>query len=549
MSNSPQKDTIYVDVDDEITSIVDKINSSKHKIVAIVLPKRAIVLQSTVNMKLLKRAADDAEKRLVLITSEQGLMPLAGAVGLYVAKNLQSKPEIPISPEDSMIDEELLETEEAQADEEINPETTVGELSGDEEAVFESDDATPSSQSKPKPKPKKDKNSKKNKVPNFDSFRKKVVIGVIVVIALMVLAYLALFVAPKATVTLKTENSTANRTIEFTASQNTQTVDVDKSVIPSKDVEMNKNDVQKSPATGQKDMGTKASGSVTLSIACSSVTGSPPTIPAGTGVSTNGLTFITNSSVSLTTPSFGLGCKFTGSTAVTAQANGEQYNIESGKTFTVAGYSSVTGSNTAAFTGGTTKMAKVVSQQDVDSAKQKLTDNSAEVKTQLQQQLESSGYYAITDTFTTKSEKITVSPEIGQEANEVSVTAERVYVMTGVKQDDLVKLIEHSVEEELNQRSLQIQQNGLDKAVFRVGTRKSNGDTPVTMQVQVIMGPKINEAQLKQDIAGKKQGDVKEIVKKIDGVQDAEVTFSPFWVNIVPKNTNKITLKYEEASN
>ena len=33
MSNSPQKDTIYVDVDDEITSIVDKINSSKHKIV------------------------------------------------------------------------------------------------------------------------------------------------------------------------------------------------------------------------------------------------------------------------------------------------------------------------------------------------------------------------------------------------------------------------------------------------------------------------------------------------------------------------------------
>lgn len=51
------KDTIYIDVDDEITGIIDKVVSSKHKIVALVLPKRAAVLQSIVNMKLLKRVA------------------------------------------------------------------------------------------------------------------------------------------------------------------------------------------------------------------------------------------------------------------------------------------------------------------------------------------------------------------------------------------------------------------------------------------------------------------------------------------------------------
>ena len=56
------KDTIYIDVDDEITAIIDKVITSKHKIVALVLPKRAVVLQSIVNMKLLKRTADEAKK-------------------------------------------------------------------------------------------------------------------------------------------------------------------------------------------------------------------------------------------------------------------------------------------------------------------------------------------------------------------------------------------------------------------------------------------------------------------------------------------------------
>ena len=92
------KDTIYVDIDDEITALIDKVRASNAKVVALVLPKRAAVLQSIVNMKLLKRTAENEKKNLVLITSEAGLLPLAGAVGLHVAKTLTSKPEIPPPP-------------------------------------------------------------------------------------------------------------------------------------------------------------------------------------------------------------------------------------------------------------------------------------------------------------------------------------------------------------------------------------------------------------------------------------------------------------------
>src|SRR5487761_291507 len=96
--NSPNgnaKDVVYIDVDDEITGVIDKVTSSSAKVVALVLPKRATVFQSIVNMKLLKKRADAAKKNIVLISSEPGLMPLAGTAGLYVASTLQSKPEIP----------------------------------------------------------------------------------------------------------------------------------------------------------------------------------------------------------------------------------------------------------------------------------------------------------------------------------------------------------------------------------------------------------------------------------------------------------------------
>jgi len=98
----PSKATVYVDIEDEITAIIDKVETAKEKIVALVLPKRATVLQSVVNMRLLKRNAEQADKRVVLITNEEALLPLAGAVGLHVAKNLQSKPEIPLAPTGSI---------------------------------------------------------------------------------------------------------------------------------------------------------------------------------------------------------------------------------------------------------------------------------------------------------------------------------------------------------------------------------------------------------------------------------------------------------------
>jgi len=48
------KDVIYIDVEDDITAIIGKIKASSEKIVALVPPKRVGVLQSAVNLRLLR---------------------------------------------------------------------------------------------------------------------------------------------------------------------------------------------------------------------------------------------------------------------------------------------------------------------------------------------------------------------------------------------------------------------------------------------------------------------------------------------------------------
>ncbi len=198
------KETIYVDVDDEITAIIDKVQSAKGKVIALVLPKRAPVLQSIVNMKLLKRTADTAGKNLVLITSEAGLMPLAGNVGLHVASTPTSKPSIPVAPanpsdETEDIDEPLdivdgTEDESGEFDTKSAAGKTVGELAAagaaakisaddiDESIDMEDDEAEPVAAAAAAVKPKK---NKKLHVPNFDSFRKKIALGVTAVVVLI----------------------------------------------------------------------------------------------------------------------------------------------------------------------------------------------------------------------------------------------------------------------------------------------------------------------------------------------------------------------------
>lgn len=79
-----KKKVIYVEIDDEVTDIYDKLSSVRAKHVYIVLPKRAIFFQSIVNLKILKRKADDTDKIIYFITNDKNGIHLAGQIGIEV---------------------------------------------------------------------------------------------------------------------------------------------------------------------------------------------------------------------------------------------------------------------------------------------------------------------------------------------------------------------------------------------------------------------------------------------------------------------------------
>ena len=541
-----KKDTIYIDNDDEITSITDKVQSAKNPIVALVLPKRCTVLQSLVNMKILNRAANNAGKKVVLITSEAALLPVAGVAGLYVAKTLQSKPELPAKP--NYGDEQIDTVNEAEAEPSIDATKSIGELASvsgaDDDGPIELGDDPVAEDAKKVDGKKPEKKNKKLKVPNFDSFRVKLFLFITGVILLIVLWYLAVNVMPRAIITITTANNAIPVNMSITGSVSTQSIDVDNKIVPAQAKTADKTETKKFTATGEKNIGAKASGKVVLAIACSAVSGTPPTIPAGTGVSTGNLTFITQEAVSLTTPSFVGGCKFSGSANVVAQSGGDQYNIASGRTFSVAGYASVSGSNNSEMGGGTSKIIKVVSQADCESAKNDLLNTKTDTfKNDLSTQLTAAGYMALNDTFAVEPGKTSCAPDIDAEATEATATVTFKATMTGVNTAALNQLIQTEVSKSI-EPSQSIFDTGMKSANLSVKDRKTNGDIVFTLMTDAQTGIKQDATAIAKKIAGKKQGETTSILRTQPGVTDVKVEYKPFWVGGTPTNVKHITVKF-----
>ncbi len=544
---NPNRDTIYVDVDDEITGIIDKVQSSDKKIVALVLPKRADVLQSIVNMKLLKRTAGTTKKNVVLITSEHKVLPLAGAVGLHVAKSLQSKPYVPEPP--AVIDPSAEAAVVEASDETIDPKAPVGKLAGDDDAeetiVVDNDAVETTTKDTKKSKLKKIKGFK---IPNFESFRLRLFLIAGGGLLLLIFWIWAAFMAPRAKITITTNTSSVLSNIEFTANTASTEVDVANKTLPASLKEIKKTDSEKVPATGEKDKGTKAVGTATLTN-CNR-NDATITVPAGTELSGGGLIFLTNEAVTIPPSNFtgGGNCKNDSNkkVGVTAQNAGTKYNVAA-RSYTVSAFSSISAEGSD-MTGGTSLIVKIVSDDDVAKAKQTMVGRGNVTGDELLAELRNQGLFGLVDTLTTTDPAINVTPKVGDEATEATVTAETTYSMLGVKEDDLKKLIEDDVNKQIDTSQQVILDHGLVAAIFRVVDKKSPIEVKLSLQVLAYAGPQIDTEALKKEVAGKKRGDVQSLIQNRPGIKEVRVDYSPFWVYSTPKSAKKITIVIEKPA-
>jgi len=570
------KQVMYVDVDDEITTIIDKMNASDAKVVALVLPKRASVFQSIVNMKLLKRRAETAKKHIVLITSEAGLMPLAGLAGVHVASTLQSKPEVPLASIEHGDDDDDESFANDDFDPAANAAAPVGALSGmagaagmaagpagvpvvggDTDDVIELDNSakrsfvgspvTPSAgAAADKKAPKKDR---KLSIPNFFSFRKRLILGGLLFVLLIVGWYMAYFVMPKATVTIITDSSDVEARLSTTLDTAATSVNAEKLIVPAQTKQEQKSTTGQVPATGQQNKGQAASGKIRMTVSrCAPNIGQPDDVPAGTGVTSGSNVYLTQKAATFTFVNASGSCvnyKSSDDIDIIAQKGGASYNTSDSADFKVGGFGEAKGSAS----GGTDNIVKIVQQADVDAAKQKLAAAAGQdaIKKQLQQRLEDDNLYALQASFFAGPSNDNLSSNVGDEAESVTVTQAITYTMFGIKKDDLKKLIVATAEKKINAKEQSILDDGLDSARLSVGTPNAGPQASLDVYATALVGPKINTEELKQEIVGMKSGNVKDFIKKVDDVTDVQVKYSPFWVTKAPK-AEKITVQFQKSS-
>jgi len=563
----PGKETVYVDVDDEITGIIDKVDNAKEKVVALVLPKRSTSLQSIVNMRLLKRSADNSGKSVVLITAEAALLPLAGAAGLHVASSLQGAPEVPPSPRpgspapktgDIPAEEgDIGDIDESKAKLDYNK--PIGELAG-VDAEDEAEEINLGDEDKKEEKPvKAGKTAKANKikVPNFDRFRIMLGLGVLGLILLIVFIVLAVSVLPKATITIQTTSLPVSANLTLNAADTVKTLDEAGNNIPAVLKSSDQTSTESVQATGQQNNGTKATGSVTLSL--TNCADNQVTIPAGTGITSNGLTFITQSSATLQSVIIGGQCKnssfpssSSASVSVASQAAGAKYNLAS-SSFSVScsecsSSGEVAGQSSAAMSGGTDSIITVVSQADLNSAQNKISSaDSTTFTNSFKDQLTKQNLYLLSTTLKAGTPVVTSSPALGQPASTVTVTIKTTYTILTLQKADLQKVITDALTKQVKKNEQRLNSSDVVKdASITVQSQGSPTTATLSVAESTTAVPILDLANIKKQTAGQKSGDIHSALNNLPGVKNVDVKLSPFWVSKAPK-ASKITVVQQQV--
>lgn len=540
------KDVIYIDIEDDITAILGKVKAAGAKIVALVPPKRAGVLQSVVNLKLLQKGASDVGKRVVLITNEHSLVALAAGLKIPVAKNLQSRPEVPqMTPLEAPVEEVI-----------NGDELPVGELAGmsgktaDAAAIAAGaaipvggGDAAPIVPAKKLSVAEafKKKGGKFN-IPDFGSFRKKIFLFGGLGVLLAGFLVWALAFAPTARITISARTTAVNIDRTLTLDPGTQNSKPEDLQLKPDVQQIKKSVATEFDATGKKEVGEKATGDVTLSNASSS---NAMTVPAGTRLTAaSGEFFVTNSQAVVPGAQVANGNIVAGSVkvGVTASELGPDYNVTA-QSYAVQGFSGLGASGTP-MSGGTKEEITVVSEDDVAKAKTELKgSNDDEAKNELRQKF-NSGFITIEESFMAEQGSPSVTPNVGEEAQRAKLTVETTYTLVGLVRDDIKSILTRVIDDTLeNQPDQQMYSLGENAIVFQTFQRPEGGKFVSRLVTTGYIGPKIDTAALAQELAGKRYGEIQALTQAIPGVDDVEIHFSPFWVTTAPA-ADKIDISF-----
>ena len=548
-SKSNDPGVLYLDADTEITEAIEKLKKSTDTEVRIVVPSRSALLQSSVNVKLLKKSAKDSKKDLVLVTNDKITKNLAGAAGIAVASSVKAMAHVPDIEQPPSRGAEAIVIDpgkEAQAkadqsDKSDKPsdqgfQSKHIDLDGDDEIESE----TEKSQTLTSPALKKDK-----KVPNYGKLNKRIWIGASV-FGVVLVAILALTFLPTGKVTLLVNAKKTSLNFNFILDSASSTSDINAQTLAAQKLETTKDSSFEITATGKKEVGTKATGTIALKN-CDDV--STHSLPAGSGLTSGGKAFVTAQAVSIPAGSAGGGvvnCSSVIDVQITASAPGESYNLGASN-FALTGLSSLYKA-TGQTSGGTTKTITILSAEDITIAKKQAEEQSKSAADELAKKA-GSELQLFKSTIQADFVEFKTSVAQDAEADKVSVTSKIKYTGFAAKTADVNKLFNGQIQTDLKGNK-EVYDNGSQNGTYTTTKQFSPEKLQLNVKTSAYYGDPIDKKTIAKQVAGKAKKDVSDIVKQSgDQITSAQVEVNPDLLPNMPLMSAKITIDIKVTTN
>jgi len=530
-----EKEIFYLEPDEEIPSVIGRLEEGKSKKIIFVVPKDAILTHSLINLKLLAKTAKKLKKEVALIVPDETGLNLAKKAGFLVASSLAELKE-------GVVLEKIGEKEEEEPTEKPKEEAII-ELKKPVSEIPQPEATKETIKKVPKPKgiPKLRFKLKKSS---------KIILSLVLTGLFILLCSAIYLFLPRAKITLflKTEEKELEIPVILSLSPSL-------SEIKAEIFEAEKEDSKQGPATGSKEIGEKARGKITIYNYWDS---NPQVLIAQTRFQSlsAGKIFRIESAVTVpgTTISQGQIIPGTLEVEVVADEVGAEYNIAPDK-FIIPGLpsakqSKIYGESKAPMSGGYKKTVKVITEEDCNKVKTALLED---LKKALLKEIDSAinknKELTKKDEFLIEEEKLSIcEPQVGSESSIVSAKIKLHLVQFAFKESDFKKGLLEASRSKVDSTKDIVGDSFSKIEVKSKDANLSSKKMALNIKTNVELIPKVNSEALKSNLYFKSKDEAIRYLDSFEEIERSEVNFFPAFLKRIPNRSSQIKIEIKPAS-
>lgn len=349
---------------------------------------------------------------------------------------------------------------------------------------------------------------------------KTIIIGIFFMVLLSISFFAFWWFITKADVTIYVSPKKIEDEVEISVDVSLDSTDFDNKMISGKTVEEETNGEKSISTTGNKVVGDKAQGEITIYRSGSAISLKKDTVVKGP----QGLDFSLNEDITIASGS--VLTRGITKAKVSAKEIGAQYNLASGSTFTISNYSSsdMEATNESAFSGGTSREVSAVSEDDQENLLKSLQE---ELETKLKELLVegiSPDVILIDESITYSVDKKDYDKKIGDEGTtlklKLELSAEAITVQKNEIEELGLKYLSQRVPSGYTLKNDQIE------ADFSYNGKKDDV-YDLNLFVKADLLPQVNVEEIRKNITGKLPDVAEEYMNKnVAGFERAVIKFT-----------------------